>query len=215
MKIDIDVVSDAVCPWCYVGKRRLEKAIAAVKGRHEVSVNWKPFQLNPGMPKEGMPRKEYRERKFGSEKAVAELDRRMMDVGKQEGIPFALDRIATTPNTLDAHRLIWLAGRQNRQDAVVDGLFRAFFTEGRNVGDRAVLVAVGVAAGMDKADITRFLDSDEGNREVRDEESKARRIGVEAVPFFMIGGRFAVAGAHESDTFLEAFEELAKGSPAH
>lgn len=211
MKIDIDVVSDAICPWCYVGKRRLEKAIAAVKGKHEITVRWKPFQLNPAMPKEGMSRKEYRERKFGSEKVVAELDRRMMDVGMQEGIPFALDKIQKTPNTFDAHRLIWHAARKDRQDDVVDALFRAFFTEGRDIGDRAVLVDVASAAGLDKAEVRRFLDGDEGVSEVRAEEAKAREIGVEAVPFFTVAGRYAVAGAHEPDTFLEAFEELAKG----
>jgi len=210
MKIEIDVFSDAICPWCYVGKKRLEKAIAAVKGTHEVAVRWKPFQLNPAMPKEGMGRKEYRERKFGSEKVVAELDRRMMDVGKQEGIPFALDRIQKTPNTFDAHRLIWHAARKDRQDALVEGLFRAFFTEGRDIGDRAVLVDVAAKAGLEQADGARFLDGEEGAREVRDEEAKAREIGVQAVPFFTIAGRYAVAGAHEPDAFLEAFQELAK-----
>jgi predicted DsbA family dithiol-disulfide isomerase len=154
-----------------------------------------------------MARAEYRLKKFGSEKVVAELDRRMMEVGRQEAIPFALDRIQRTPNTFDAHRLICWAGQQGAQDAVVDGLFRAFFTEGRDVGDRKVLVDVAKGAGLDAA---AFLDSDQGAKEVRAEEAEARQIGVEAVPFFMIGGRFAVAGAHEPDTFLEAFEELAK-----
>jgi predicted DsbA family dithiol-disulfide isomerase len=210
MTIDIEVISDAVCPWCYVGKKRLEKAIAAVKGKHEITVRWKPFQLNPAMPKEGMGRKEYREHKFGSEKVVAELDRRMMDVGRQEHIPFALDKIEKTPNTFDAHRLIWFAGQKQRQNDVVDGLFRAFFTEARDIGDRDVLVDVAAAAGMDKAEVVRFLDSDDGVREVRAEEAKARNLGVEGVPFFTIGGRFAVSGAHEPATFLEAFEELAK-----
>jgi len=210
MRIEVEIVSDVICPWCYVGKKRLEKAVAAVKGRHEIVVRWKPFQLNPTMPKEGMGRKEYRERKFGSEKAVAELDRRMTAVGVQENIPFALDRIEKTPNTFDAHRLIWLAGRKDLQNDVVDGLFRAFFTERRDIGDRAVLVDVAAAAGMDGVDVTRFLDSDEGSREVRAEEGKSREIGVQAVPFFIVAGRVAVAGAHEPDTFLEAFEELAK-----
>jgi predicted DsbA family dithiol-disulfide isomerase len=211
VNIDVEVVSDAVCPWCYVGKKRLEKAIAAVKGRHEVTVRWKPFQLNPTMPREGMGRKEYRERKFGSEKVVADLDRRMNAVGTQEGIPFALDKIQKTPNTFDAHRLIWYAGENNLQDDVVEGLFRGFFTQGLDIGDRAVLADLAAAAGL--KDTARFLDSDEGAGEVRAEEAKARRIGVEAVPFFTIGGRLAVAGAHEPDTFLEAFEELSKTSP--
>lgn len=207
MKIDIDVVSDAICPWCFVGKRRIEKAIAAVHGKHEIRVRWKPFQLNPGMPKEGMPRAEYRLKKFGSEKVVADLDRRMMAVGKQEGIPFALDQIQRTPNTFDAHRLIWWAGQKGVQDAVVEGLFRAFFMEGRDIGDHRVLLDVAKAAGLDAA---AFLKSDEGAKEVRAEEAEAREIGVEGVPFFTIAGRFAVSGAHEPDTFLEAFDELAK-----
>jgi len=208
VKIDIDVYSDAICPWCYVGKRRLEKAIAGVGDKHDLRVHWKPFQLNPTMPREGMARKEYREKKFGSEQVVAELDRRMMAVGKQENIPFALEKIERTPNTFDAHRIIWWADRKGIQNAVVDGLFRAFFTEGRDIGDRAVLADVAAKTGL--AGVAEFLDGDDGVREVREEEAKARGIGVEAVPFFVIGGRYAVAGAHEPDTFLEAFEELAK-----
>ncbi|HVR84852.1 MAG TPA: DsbA family oxidoreductase [Planctomycetota bacterium] len=210
MVIDVDVVSDAICPWCFVGKRRLEKAIAAVQGKHEIRVHWKPFQLNPGMPKEGMGRREYRERKFGSEKIVADLDRRMTAVGKMENIPFALDKIEKTPNTFDAHRLIWWAEKSQAQDAVIDGLFRAFFTQGRDIGDRTVLADVAQQAGLDRVAAAAFLESGEGVSEVRSEESKSRNLGVEAVPFFMIGGRFAVAGAHEPDSFLEAFEELGR-----
>ncbi|HEV3029000.1 MAG TPA: DsbA family oxidoreductase [Planctomycetota bacterium] len=208
MVIDVDVVSDAICPWCFVGKRRLERAIAAVQGKHEIRVHWKPFELNPGMPKEGMGRREYRERKFGSEQVVADLDRRMMAVGKKEHIPFALDKIEKTPNTFDAHRLIWWAGKSKAQDAVIDGVFRAFFTQGRDIGDRAVLADIAQEAGLDRVAADAFLESNEGVSEVRLEETKARDLGVEAVPFFMIGGRFAVAGAHEPDSFLEAFEEL-------
>jgi|SRR5579862_6610532 len=208
MVIDVDVVSDAICPWCFVGKRRLEKAIAAVQGKHEIRVHWKPFQLNPGMPREGMGRKEYRQRKFGSEQVVADLDRRMTEVGRQENIPFALDKIKKTPNTFDAHRLLWWAGRRDVQNAVLEGLFRAFFTQGRDIGDREILADVASEAGLDRAAAAAFLESGEGASEVRSEETKARDLGVEAVPFFMIGGRFAVAGAHEPDSFLEAFEEL-------
>jgi predicted DsbA family dithiol-disulfide isomerase len=162
------------------------------------------------MPKEGMDRREYRVRKFGSEKAVADLDRRMVAVGKEEGIPFALDRIEKTPNTFDAHRLTWLAGREGIQDAVAEALLRAFFAEGRDIGDRAVLADVGAVAGLDRARVAAFLESDEGVREVRAEEEESRRRGVDAVPFFIIGGRFAVPGAQEPEVFLEAFEELSR-----
>jgi predicted DsbA family dithiol-disulfide isomerase len=212
MLIDIDVISDAICPWCFVGKRRLEKAMAAVQSKHRFRVRWKPFQLNPGMPKEGMARKEYRELKFGSEKVVAELDRRMTTVGREEGIPFALDRIKRTPNTFDAHRLIWWADQNQAQDVVVDGLFRAFFTQGHDIGDRGVLLDVAEESGLSRQDAAAFLESEKAVEEVWTEEGKARNLGVEAVPFYVIGRRFAVAGAHPPQRFLDTFEELERSS---
>src|SRR5262245_46176205 len=160
------------------------------------------------MPREGMDRKEYREKKFGGPKAVEEMDRRMTAVGTQEGIPFALDKIQKSPNTFDAHRLTWLAGQEGMQEKVVDGLFRAFFTEGRDIGDRAVLADIGAAAGMDRDAVNAFLESDRGAAEVRDEERQGREIGVEAVPTFVIGGKFLVSGAQNPEVFVEAFRSL-------
>src|ERR1035438_1994400 len=135
MNLIVDVISDVICPWCFIGKRRLEKAIAALEGAHEVRVRWLPFQLNPQMPKEGVLRKEYRTRKFGSWERSLELDAQMIAVGETEGIHFACDRIERTPNTLDAHRLICLADQQGCQDAVVEALFRVYFTEGRDISN--------------------------------------------------------------------------------
>src|SRR5262245_56461429 len=117
MHLAVDVISDVICPWCYIGKRRLEKAVAALDGSHEVRVRWLPFQLNPAMPKEGISRREYRSRKFGSWERSLELDARVAAVGEAEGIPFAFDRIERTPNTLDAHRLVGLADKQGVQEA--------------------------------------------------------------------------------------------------
>ena len=134
MNLAVDVISDVICPWCYIGKRRLEKAIAAFEG-HQVQVRWLPFQLNPTMPKEGISRREYRIRKFGSWERSLELDARVVAVGETEGIHFAFDRIERTPNTVDAHRLIWLADQQGCQDAVVEALFVAYFTEGRDISE--------------------------------------------------------------------------------
>ena len=179
-----------------------------MKGYHQVQVHWKPFQLNPTMPREGMSRKEYRERKFGSAAAVAEMDRRMIAVGKDEGIAFALDKIQKSPNTFDAHRLTWLAGQEGVQDAVVDGLFQAFFTQGRDIGDRAVLAEIGAQAGLDRDALKSFLESDAGAAEVRSEEAEARKIGVEAVPTFIIGGKHLISGAQNPEVFLEAFRSL-------
>jgi predicted DsbA family dithiol-disulfide isomerase len=160
------------------------------------------------MPKEGMDRKEYRERKFGGAERVAEMDRRMIAVGAALGIPFALDRIQRSPNTFDAHRLAWLAGQEDVQEAVVDGLFRAFFTEGRDIGDRDVLVEIGAKAGLDRDAVRSFLESDAGVKEVRAQEDVARRMGVDAVPTFVIGGKFVVSGAQEPEVFLDAFRSL-------
>src|ERR1700689_4164500 len=133
MNLTVEVISDVICPWCFIGKRRLEKAIAALDGKHECQVRWLPFQLNPAMPKEGISRKEYRIRKFGSWERSMELDAAMIAFGETEGIHFAFDRIERTPNTVDAHRLIWLADQQGRQGAVVEALFVAYFTDGRDI----------------------------------------------------------------------------------
>lgn len=158
------------------------------------------------MPREGMDRREYREKKFGGPKVTEEMDRRMTAVGAEEGIRFALDRIRKTPNTLDAHRLLWLAGEEGVQEEASEGLFRAFFTEGRDIGDRAVLAEIGTAAGLQN--VAEFLESDRGVKEVRDEERNARQIGVDAVPTFIIGGKYIVSGAQSPEVFLEAFRSL-------
>ena len=150
MNLVVDVISDVICPWCYIGKRRHEKAIAALDGQHDVQVDWHPFQLNPTMPKEGISRKEYRTRKFGSWERSLELDAKVIAVGQTEGIQFAFDKIERTPNTVDAHRLIWLADQQGCQDAVVEALFRAYFTDVRNISNRQTLIDVVSEAGLDR-----------------------------------------------------------------
>jgi len=157
--ITIDVISDVICPWCYVGKRRLEKAIPGF----DVRVRWLPFQLNPQMPKEGISRKEYRTAKFGKWERSLELDAKMLAIGEAEGIRFAFDKIERTPNTVDAHRLIWLAEKQGVQDAVVEGLFRAYFTEGQDISNRRTLLDVVAEAGLGRAEA--MLNGDDGFEE--------------------------------------------------
>src|SRR5262245_59159334 len=166
MSLAVDVISDVICPWCYIGKRRLEKAVAALDG--PVKVRWLPFQLNPMMPKEGVSRKEYRTKKFGSWERSQELDARVAAVGEAEGIPFAFDRIERTPNTLDAHRLIWLADKPGVQDAVVEALFRAYFTEGRDISNRRTLLDVVAEAGLDRHQAEAVLDSEGGLEAIKE-----------------------------------------------
>src|SRR5262245_15381850 len=205
MALLVDVISDVVCPWCFIGKRRLEKAVTAIGG--PVKVRWLPFQLNPAMPKEGISRREYRTRKFGSWERSQELDARVVAVGEAEGIPFAFDRIERTPNTLDAHRLIGLAEKQGVQDAVVEALFRAYFTEGRDISNRQTLLDVAAEAGLDRHEAEAMLNSDDGLAAIKDADALARRLQVDGVPFFIVNGTLTLSGAQPPDAFLEAFRQ--------
>jgi predicted DsbA family dithiol-disulfide isomerase len=209
--LHVDVISDVICPWCFIGKRRLEKAVAALDGQHEVRVRWLPFQLNPAMPKEGVSRRDYRTAKFGSWERSQELDARVVAVGEAEGIVFAFDRIERTPNTLDAHRLIWLADQEGVQDAIVEALFLAYFTEARDIGNRQELLDVVVQAGLDRGKAEAVLSGDGGLEAIKEAESQARRFRVEGVPFFIINGTITLSGAQQPDAFLEAFRQAHPG----
>ncbi|HET6521355.1 MAG TPA: DsbA family oxidoreductase, partial [Geminicoccaceae bacterium] len=190
MPIAIEVYSDVICPWCFVGKRRLEAALAQLgDDAREVGVTWRPFELNPDMPREGMDRAAYRAAKFGSAERSRELDARLRAVGAAAGLDFAFDRIGRTPNTFDAHRLIWFAQREGAGEAVVEALFRRYFLEGQDIGRREVLVDVGRGAGLDAGAVGRMLDGDGGAREVRTEEQGAYRLGLRGVPLFVVDGR--------------------------
>jgi predicted DsbA family dithiol-disulfide isomerase len=208
MLLRIDVISDVICPWCYIGKRRLEKAVAAVEGQHEVRLRWLPFQLNPTMPKDGISRRDYRIRKFGSWERSLELDAKVLAVGKEEGIHFAFDQIQRTPNTVDAHRLIWLADQQGVQDTVVEALFRAYFTEGRDIGNRQALIDVVAESGLDRHQAEAVLESDDGLKAIKEAGEQARRFRVDGVPFFIIDGTLTLSGAQPPDAFLEAFRQM-------
>ena len=208
MKLSVDVISDVICPWCFIGKRRLEKAIA-MHGE-PVKVRWLPFQLNPSMAKEGISRREYRTKKFGSWERSQELDARVAAEGKAEGIDFAFDRIERTPNTLDAHRLVWLAEKEGVQDAVVEGLFRAYFTEGRGLSNLQELIDVVVEAGLARIKVDVLLKSDEGMEAIREAEERSRRLQVDGVPFFIINEKTTLSGAQQPETFLEAFKQAAE-----
>jgi predicted DsbA family dithiol-disulfide isomerase len=209
MVLQIDVVSDVICPWCYIGKRRLETAVAAIAGQHEVRVRWLPFQLNPSLPKEGIGRREYRIAKFGSWKRSQELDAKVVAVGETEGIQFAFDRIERTPNTLDAHRFIWLANKERIQDAVVEALFRAYFTEGQDISKRQALIDVVAEAGLDRRKAEAVLNSDEGMEAIKEASEQVRQLRVEGVPFFIVSGGMMLSGAQPPDAFLAAFRQLA------
>jgi predicted DsbA family dithiol-disulfide isomerase len=210
MTLTVDVISDVICPWCYIGKRRLEKAVAAF-GREQVRVRWHPFQLNPHMPREGMNRKEYRTAKFGSWERSLALDAQVAAAGRAEGIPFDYAKVMRTPNTLDAHRLIGLADTEGVQDAVVEAVFRAYFAEGQDISQTTVLLDVVAGAGLDRGRAEAILSGDEGLAAIRAAEEQARRSGVQGVPYFLINNTVALAGAREPSAFLDAFEQAGAG----
>ena len=207
MNLSVDVISDVICPWCFIGKRRLEKAVAALDGSQEVRVRWLPFQLNPQMSKEGISRREYRTRKFGSWERSLELDAQVAAAGEAEGIHFAFDRMERTPNTLDAHRLIWVAEKEGVQDAVVEALFRAYFTEGRDISARQTLLDVVAEAGLDRSKAEGVLTSGGGQEAIREADELSRRVQVKGVPFFIVNGKVTMSGAQPLDAFLAAFTQ--------
>lgn len=201
----IDIVSDAICPWCYIGKRQLERALTtlAQEGLH-FSVHWNPFQLNPDMPKEGRDRAAYRTMKFGSAEKSRELDERVASAAANVGLDFRLDLMLRTPNTLDAHRLIWLAGREGVQDAVMEAVFIAYFTEGRDIGDRDVLADCAAQGGMDHAKVADFLAGDVAAKEMLAADSAAREAGVNGVPSFFLDGYGLFSGAMPAEQIAAA-----------
>jgi predicted DsbA family dithiol-disulfide isomerase len=204
----IDIVSDAICPWCYIGKRQLERALAtlAQEGLH-FSVHWNPFQLNPDMPKEGRDRAAYRAMKFGSPERVREADERVTGAAANVGLGFRLDLIQRTPNTLDAHRLIWLAGREGAQDAVMEAVFAAYFIQGRDIGDRHVLADCAALGGMDRAAAADFLAGDVAAQEMLAADRAAREAGVNGVPSFFLDGYGLYSGAMPAETMAEALRK--------
>jgi len=207
MKLSIDVISDVICPWCYIGKRRLEKAIAAFDDQPDVQVKWHPFQLNPAMPKQGISRREYRTRKFGSWERSMELDAKVIAVGETEGIHFAFDKMERTPNTVDAHRLIWLADQHGCQDAVVEALFRTYFIEGKDIGSEQTLICLVAEAGLDRKSAEGLLNSDQGMDVIEKANALSQRHQLTGVPFFIINNAITLSGAQAPETFVDAFRQ--------
>jgi predicted DsbA family dithiol-disulfide isomerase len=208
--LTIDVVSDVVCPWCYLGQMRLDQAISAVP-EVEVSVSWRPFQLDPTIPAEGMDRKAYMRAKFGDESRLRDAHARLEALGRDVGIDYAFDAIMVSPNTLDAHRIIRWAGADSRdtQNRLVRDLFSAYFEHGQNIGDHSVLADAARKAGMAATVVESLLASDADREAVAEEARTASRMGVTGVPCFLFEGKYAVMGAQEVSTLADAIKQIA------
>ncbi len=202
--IDIDIVSDPVCPWCFIGKRRLERALAD-RGE-EFAVHWRPFQLNPEMPASGMPRESYLALKFGGPDRARKIYDSVSRAGESEEIAFNFDAIQVQPNTFDAHRLIRWSGSAGVQDKVVEALFTRYFFEGRNIGEHAELLDVAETSGMDRDLVADLLARDADRQLVESEEHQARQLGISGVPCFIVAGRYAVSGAQDPSVLANVFD---------
>jgi len=199
----IEIASDVICPWCYIGKRRLEKALALLGGEVEARIEWLPFQLNPQMPVQGLARAEYRRAKFGSVEKGRALDARVAQEGAGEGIEFAFDRMQRTPNTVAAHQLIDLAQAQGKAGPVVDALFRAYFEEASDIGDAAVLKGIAENAG-----VTGWPDARDQAR-VAQQEERVRDLGISGVPTFIFDRKSGLSGAYPPELLAQAIKDAA------
>ena len=207
----IDVVSDVVCPWCYLGKKSLEAAIQ--QSGETVEVRWRPYQLDPTIPPEGLDRQAYMRAKFGSSDRLKSAHEQLTARGAQLGLSYDFDAIKRAPNTLNAHRLIRWALAAGVQDKVVERLFKLYFEEGRDISDPHLLAEVAGESGLDAAGILKALDSERDVEAVREEIAQAQRIGVTGVPFFIFAGRLGLAGAQEASVIIEAMRQ-AREAPA-
>ena len=208
--ISVDVISDVVCPWCYIGQKRLEKAVASLP-EIDVDVRWRPYQLDPTIPPEGKDRKQYMLAKFGSEEKLKQIHDRIVPLGAAEGIDFYFADIRIAANTLDAHRVIrWAASAgEGVQNRVTKALFSANFEKGEYIGDRAELARIAGENGMDEATVATLLATDADRDAVLAEIEQAQRMGVTGVPFFVLEGKYAVTGAQDTEVLADAIRQVA------
>ena len=206
--VKLDILSDPICPWCYIGKANLDRALEK-RADHPFEIEWHPFQLNPDMPEAGMDRREYLETKFGGKEQAVQVYARIAEAAEAAGIDIDFGAIKRTPNTINAHRLIHWAGIEGRQTPVVSAMFRAYFKEGRDIGDVDVLADLADAAGMDAAVVLKLLDTDSDLEDIRARDTWARERGVTGVPTFIVAQQHAVSGAQPAELWAQVMNDIA------
>ena len=210
--IKVDIVSDVVCPWCYIGKRRMEKAIEEVAGEINVEIEYHPFELNPDAPKEGRNQKEYLSAKFGSVEKYNELTSYVTKVAAEEGLKFDYSKQSISPNTRDAHRIIMYARNEGKQLAAKEAFMKAYFEDGVDLTRKENLIRIASETGLDQSKVQALLDSNEGLEEVQKEEYVYQQRGVRGVPFFIINNKYGISGAQPSDVFADALRRVVSES---
>ncbi|MCX7559859.1 DsbA family oxidoreductase [Sulfitobacter sp. F26204] len=205
--IKLDIMSDPICPWCYIGKAHLDTALADHPD-HPFVIEWHPFQLNPTMPRAGMGRREYLEAKFGGKEGAVKAYAPVVEQAASAGLQINFEEMQRTPNTLNAHRLIHWAGIEGRQTAAVSALFKAYFVEARDIGEDEVLADIADGIEMDAAVVMRLLQTDEDVQSIRDRDAHSRKMGISSVPTFIVGGQHAVPGAQPPALWSQVITEL-------
>ena len=205
--IKLDIMSDPICPWCYIGKAHLDRALES-EPDHPFAIEWHPFQLNPDMPAEGMDRRAYLEGKFGGKEGAVRAYGPVVEHAEKAGLKINFEAMQRTPNTLNAHRLIHWAGIEGRQTAAVSALFKAYFVDARDIGDAEVLADIADGIEMDASVVTRLLATDEDMDDIRKRDSHSREMGINSVPTFIVGGRHAVPGAQPPELWKKVLAEL-------
>jgi predicted DsbA family dithiol-disulfide isomerase len=210
--MQIDIILDPICPWCFIGKRRFERALS-MRPQGDLNIRWLPYQLNPTMPAGGMDRRQYLAAKFGgAERAERQYDR-LRATGREVGIDFAFEDIHSTPNTIDSHRLIHFSHAEGQQSEVVEALFQAYFLNGADLGDIDVLTEIGAASGLDRAALGRYLASDEDRSHIVELDENMRRIGISGVPCFIVEDSYAISGAQSPEIFHQIFDLVRQEGP--
>ena len=207
LMIELDIFSDTVCPWCYIGKKRLENALNKYKNL-KIKQTWRPFQLNPGMPPDGMDRQEYLISKFGSSDAAKTIYENIYEEGIKEGINFNFDLIEVTPNSFNSHRLLALAYNANMQEKVLDDLFESYFLHGKDIGDPNILLQIAIKHNIDAEEFKSYLSDQENIEPLANEEIQAKKMGINSIPTFIVNKQIVINGAQTSENFELIFEKL-------
>ena len=209
--MDIEIIYDTVCPWCYIGKRRLDQALS-LRPNLKVTTQWRPFLLNPELPPTGVDRTAYLVKKFGSETRVRRIYGAIGEAGQSVEIDFAFDRIQKTPNSIDSHRLVKFAARNGNADALVESIFVAYFVHGLDIGEAEVLLDIGVQHGLDRDELARYLASGEDFEAVTQDNARAHRLGVNGVPSFVFNGPMVISGAQEPQILARMLDAAASAA---
>lgn len=208
-KIKIDIVSDVVCPWCYIGKRRLERAIDSLKDTYDFELVYHPFELNPSIPTTGLDQKQYLSTKFGGEARYVDITKQVSEVAAKEGLQFDFEKQKISPNTRQAHRIIQFAKQEGKQPEVKEAFMKAYFEQGVDLSKKENLITIATQAGLNHEQVDALLASDDGLLDIELAEKELQKLGITGVPFYILNNKYGISGAQPTEVFIQAVEDIA------